>query len=138
MQTLDAQQVPGDQLDQLDAMVAGLPTGSELGVALCEIVRTVRSGTGVVVAPDDEQITPNAAARMLGMSRTHLYKVMDAGDLPFVRVGRDRRVAVDDLLRFRVQREHARKTLAERFAHAHTTRASLVESLADEDGAEGP
>lgn len=133
MQTLNARQVPGDQLDQLDAMAAGLPAGSELGAALCEIIRTVRSGAGVVFAPDDEQVSPSAASRMLGMSRTHLYKVMDAGDLPFVRVGRDRRVAVEDLLLFRVQREHARKTLAERFAHAQTSRASLVKSLADED-----
>lgn len=133
MQTLDARQVPEDQLDRLDAVAAALPDGSELGAALCEIITTVRSGAGVVVAPEDAQVTPSAAARMLGMSRTHLYKVMDAGDLPFVRVGRDRRVTMQDLMQFRVQREHARKALAERFAHAQTARTSLVESLANED-----
>ena len=133
MQTLDAQHVPADHLDRLDEMASGLPEGSELGAALGEIVRTVRAGAGVVVASEDEHVTPVVAGRLLGMSRTHLYKVMDSGDLPFVRVGRDRRVSVADLLEFRSGREQARKSLAERFAHAGAARAAIVDGLVGDD-----
>ncbi len=133
MQTLDAQQVPRDHLDRLDEMVAALPAGSQLGNTLDEISRAVRAGTGVVVAPEDGHVTPSAAAAMLGMSRTHLYKVMDGDGLAFVRVGRDRRIAFADLLAFREQREQARKSLAERFAHADADRAALVNELAGRD-----
>ncbi len=131
MQTLDARQVPADQLDRLDEVVAALPKGAALGAALCEIVRSVRAGSGVVVAPESEQVTPTVAARVLAMSRTHLYKVMDNGDLPFVRVGRDRRIAVSDLLTFRNRREQARKSLAERFAHSRAARVALVDEIAE-------
>ncbi len=134
MQTLDAQHVPADHLDRLDAMASDLPEGSELGAALGEIVRTVRAGTGVVVAPEDGHVTPSAVGRLLGMSRTHLYKIMDSGDLPFVRVGRDRRIAITDLLEFRGRREQARKSLAERFAHAGVARAALVEEFVGDEG----
>jgi excisionase family DNA binding protein len=42
-------------------------------------------------------VTLPAAARMLGVSRSKLYELVAAGELPTVRIGRSRRVAVSDL-----------------------------------------
>lgn len=118
------------ELDRLDAVVAEIGTKSQLGVALNLLAQSVRNGSDVLVAGKEEQLTPAAAAKALAMSRTHLYKVMDAGELPFVRVGRDRRIAASDLIAFSHGREHDRARLAERFAHAAPNRAALVRTIA--------
>jgi excisionase family DNA binding protein len=42
-------------------------------------------------------VTLPAAARLLGVSRSKLYELVAAGELPTVRIGRSRRIAVADL-----------------------------------------
>jgi excisionase family DNA binding protein len=133
LETVAAVQVERSELDRLDAVVAEIGTQSQLGSALSMLADNVRKGSDVLVAGKEESLTPAAAAKTLGMSRTHLYTVMDAGDLPFVRVGRDRRIAASDLIAFSHGREHDRARLAERFAHAASNRAALVQSLADDE-----
>jgi excisionase family DNA binding protein len=52
----------------------------------------------MTVASDDDVLTPSKAAAILGVSRTHLYKILDAGVLPFHVVGeRDRRISMSDV-----------------------------------------
>lgn len=131
LETVAAVKVERNELDRLDAVVAEMGTKSQLGSALSMIAQNVRNGSDVLLAGKEEHLTPAAAAKSLGMSRTHLYKVMDAGELPFVRVGRDRRIAATDLIAFSHGREHERARLAERFAHAAPNRAALVRALAD-------
>ncbi len=50
-----------------------------------------------------------------------------------VRVGRDRRVRVSDLLMFGRAREEGRQSLAERFAHRDRAREALIRELAGVD-----
>jgi excisionase family DNA binding protein len=133
LETVAAVKVERNELDQLDAVVAEMGTQSQLGPALRLIAENVRNGSDVLLAGKEEHLTPAAAAKSLGMSRTHLYKVMDAGELPFVRVGRDRRIAASDLIAFSHGREHDRARLAERFAHATPNRAALVRAIADSE-----
>jgi excisionase family DNA binding protein len=45
-------------------------------------------------------VTLPAAAHLLGVSRSKLYELVAAGELPTVRIGRSRRVAVADLEEF--------------------------------------
>ena len=45
-------------------------------------------------------VTLPAAARLLGVSRSKLYELVAAGELPTVRIGRSRRIAVADLEQF--------------------------------------
>jgi excisionase family DNA binding protein len=41
-----------------------------------------------------------AAGRFLGISRSRLYELMDAGELPFVKFGRSRRIPHRALVEF--------------------------------------
>jgi excisionase family DNA binding protein len=66
------------------------------------------------------------------MSRTHLYKLLDAGEIPFHNVGRDRRIEMRDLLLFEENRDAARRELAERFAQQRATTETAVDELAAE------
>jgi excisionase family DNA binding protein len=65
------------------------------------------------------------------MSRTHLYKLLDRGEIMFHRVGRDRRIRLRDLVAFEAQRDGDRLELAERFAHQHKTAAAATDEIAD-------
>ena len=76
--------------------------------------------------------TPAQVAQRLQVSRTHLYKLLDSGQIPSHRVGRDRRVSGRDIAAFERRRQEERRALAERFARAETIRRGAVDELAAE------
>ncbi|MBO3084109.1 helix-turn-helix domain-containing protein [Cellulomonas fengjieae] len=86
-----------------DSVVLGL---------LQNLAVTLGRGGRVTLLEQDEHVSPNVAARMLGMSRPHLLSFMDAGALAFTRVGTHRRIRVCDLLEFDERRLAARKLVA--------------------------
>lgn len=101
--------------------------------ALARLAMDLSQGRDVVLLPASEEISPAAAARILGMSRPHLCKLLDAGAIPHTRVGRDRRINVEDVSEFLRKRELARCELAERVARNGTERSELVARLAGVD-----
>lgn len=129
MKTLETANIPADQLDELDEFAA--TAGPELRDVLMSLSRCVRDGDEVVVIDGSKTLTPSQAAERLGMSRTHLYKLLDRGEIVFHRVGRDRRIRVHDLLQFEDLRQRDRRELAERFAHQHQTAAAATDEIAD-------
>jgi len=65
------------------------------------------------------------------MSRTHLYKLLDRGEIVSHRVGRDRRIRLSDLIDFETQRQSDNRELAERFANQQKTRSGAIDELAE-------
>ena len=126
MKTIDASAVTNAELKHLDDVARHLPSRSDLRAALQDMSDTVKSGHDVVVATENDQVSPAMAAKILGVSRTHLYKVMDSGDLPFANVGRDRRISFADLRDFIAKQDAVRKAAAERLAHPERTRAAAL------------
>lgn len=53
----------------------------------------------------DMALTTNQAAARLGMSRPFLIKLCDQGDIPFHRVGRDRRILISDINDYLARRD---------------------------------
>lgn len=131
METLSATSVDKAELDRLDGVVAALPADSPLGAALHYVSSNVRRGVAVTFTGEDEQVSPAVAARLLRMSRTHLYKLLDAGTISSVRVGRDRRIPIAALTEFERRRHDHRVELAERFANAEADRESLLDRLSE-------
>lgn len=130
MRTLETSNIPFDQLALLEQF-AKTEAGPQLRDVLFSLSRCVREGDELVVIDGSATVTPNQAADRLGMSRTHLYKLLDRGEIMFHRVGRDRRIRVSDLIDFETQRQHDRRELAERFAHQNATRDAAIDELAD-------
>ncbi|HET7531921.1 MAG TPA: helix-turn-helix domain-containing protein, partial [Nocardioidaceae bacterium] len=114
MQTLETAKIPSEQLDALDEF-ARSDAGPELRDLLLSISRCIREGDEVVTIDGDKTITPSQAAGRLNMSRTHLYKLLDRGEILSHRVGRDRRIRMRDLVEFEKQHQRDRRELAERF-----------------------
>ena len=50
---------------------------------------------------DDELLTTGKAAKLLGVSRQHVVDLCDSGELPAVRVGAHRRIALRDVERIK-------------------------------------
>ncbi|RDH13873.1 helix-turn-helix domain-containing protein [Tsukamurella pulmonis] len=133
MKTLTAGSVDQAQLDELDRFRAhNLPAQSELADALTYVIEAVRQGTSVTVIEDDARVTPAQAAKLLGMSRTHLYKLLDQKVIPCITVGeRDRRITIGALRAYQSQMDADNVELAERFAHKDRDRATLAQDIAD-------
>lgn len=128
MQELDAARVPDEQIRALESFAASLEA-SELRDLLQALSAIVKSGSDVTLLEADAELTPSQAAARLKMSRTHLYKLLDRGEIVSHNVGRDRRIRVSDLARFEASRQRDRRELAERFAHADKTRRGAAEEL---------
>jgi excisionase family DNA binding protein len=89
---------------------------------LTKAVRMMASGQAVMLLSENEEFTTQAAANHLGMSRPHLIKLPDGGEIPFHLVGTHRRIYLKDLTQFEATRDRERRktldTLADKVTGA--------------------
>lgn len=131
MKTLNTAGIPSNQLDELKEFASSLEASTELRDVLENLIVCAQAGSELVTVDPSTTFTPNEAAQRLGMSRTHLYKLLDRGEIVFHRVGRDRRIRLEDLTSFEKQRQNDRRELAERFAHQAQTTKAAIDEIAD-------
>jgi len=127
--TLAATSTNTDTLNAIDAFAETLPAG-QAREALDAVISTLRAGTDVIIAGADDGVTPSQAAKVLGVSRAHLYKVLDSGALPFTVVGaRDRRIAMADLRDYIARCEELRRSSARNTAQSRSIRAASIDEM---------
>jgi excisionase family DNA binding protein len=81
---------------------------------LQRIVTYMVQGKAFSVIPYDQTLTTQEAADLLNVSRPFLIKLLESGELPFVKVGTHRRVQYGDLLAYKDRRhKERRKALAD-------------------------
>jgi len=118
MPKLDASNVPTTEITILEESFDLLPEGP-LRSALETLSHALRGGQDTFVVTEKEDFTPSEAAKVLGVSRTHLYKILDSGALAHHVVGaRDRRIAATELMAYRARMLAMQKRHAEAAAHA--------------------
>lgn len=84
---------------------------------LVQVARAMRQGLAVTIAPHGTRLTTQEAADMLGISRSTLVRMLEAGEIPFERVRRHRRLCLSDVLEFqRRQRRAADEALGDMVA----------------------
>ena len=128
---VSASRVPSAELDALTRLQHQLPEDSPLRVALHQLSDSISEGVDVSITRDDELLTPAHAAAILGVSRTHLYKILDAGDLKFTIVGeRDRRISARDLRIFAERTETFRASDAVSIARRDELEDAILDSMA--------
>lgn len=130
MKTIPTSGIPAEQLDALDEFAA-TDVGPEIRDLLLSVIDCVRAGDDLTAVSPHTVLSPVQAAERLGMSRTHLYKLLDRGEIMSHRVGRDRRIRLRDLISFEELRQRDRRELAERFASQGKTREGAIDELAD-------
>jgi excisionase family DNA binding protein len=77
--------------------------------ALCQIVYYMLQGRAVSIIPVNKEITTQEAADFLNVSRPYLVKLLEQGDIPFVKVGTHRRIRFSDMLEYKQRRDETRK-----------------------------
>jgi len=127
--TLSASDVPATELNQLESLQRSLPEASPLRSTLAKLSDDLRQGSDVFVWGDDELVTTTVAAKVIGVSRPHLYKILDSGALQYTNAGRDRRVRVADLHAYLAKTNAARRADAEFLANRGEGNASLVDLI---------
>lgn len=78
--------------------------------ALVHIVQQMKQGRSILMMPEDETFTTQAAANFLGVSRQFFVDLIESGSIPFHKVGSHRRVYFKDLLTYAKERDHSRRT----------------------------
>jgi excisionase family DNA binding protein len=104
---------------------------------LKDIARNMQLGRAVILVPENQQLTTQRAADLLGVSRPHLVKLLEAGDLPHHRAGSHRRIYLKDLVAYQKRRDKERKAALgriakEAFASGLYDRTAIPEAGTDE------
>lgn len=82
------------------------------------IVRLMSEKKAIVLMPEDEAFTTQAAANYLGVSRQHLVDLLDAKEIPHHKVGTHRRVTFKDLLTYERTRDATRREALDKLSAA--------------------
>ena len=77
---------------------------------LLEAARQLGEGYGVSILPYSHELSTQQAADLLNVSRPHLVSLLDAGAMPFHKVGTHRRVYLKDLLDYKHRRDMERRS----------------------------
>ncbi len=75
-----------------------LPLPPEVAALVGSLLDHLMRGERVAILTEDQELTPNEAAVILGISRPLVVHRMDVGDLPFRYVGKHRRTKLKDAL----------------------------------------
>jgi excisionase family DNA binding protein len=120
MGTIPSYAVSGADRERLASAFAPSRTGGtvtvqtedgvvELPAAAADAVRhllvQMASGASVHVLADDAELTTQAAADLLGLSRTYLVRLIDEGKVAAHLVGTHRRLRAADVLAYRAHRD---------------------------------
>lgn len=83
---------------------------------IAEAMHKVQDGRTVVAVTEDETVTTQQAADILGISRPTVVKLLEEDRIPYRKVRRHRRISIVDLNRYQAQRaQSSRKLLDDLF-----------------------
>lgn len=76
---------------------------------LSDILNAMGQGKLFSLVPVATEVTTQAAAEILGCSRPHLVKLLEEGKIAFSKVGKHRRIRLEDVMNYRKQMKAQQK-----------------------------
>ncbi|MCX6379690.1 MAG: helix-turn-helix domain-containing protein [Armatimonadetes bacterium] len=87
--------------------IVSLPASAVL--LLNEILKEMAKGNAVAITPVQTMLTTQEAADILNVSRPFLIGLLEAGKIPYQRLGSHRRILTRDLMAFKEKTDAARE-----------------------------
>jgi excisionase family DNA binding protein len=85
---------------------------------LRKVVTLMAHGQAVTLVPDNQAVTTQRAADLLGMSRPFFVKLLETGAMAYHRIGNQRRVYLRDVLAYAKKRDEERQAALDRLSRA--------------------
>lgn len=86
-----------------------LPAGAV--ALLMDILEAMAAGRGVTLMPENAELTTVQAAEMLNVSRPFLIKLLDEGAIPHRKVGKHRRIRMEDVMAYKAAIDRDREAV---------------------------
>jgi excisionase family DNA binding protein len=77
--------------------------------ALKAVVTGMAQGMAMTLIPSGRELTTQEAADLLRISRPSVIRLLEDGAIPFHKVGTHRRINVEDILKYRAERNEQRR-----------------------------
>ncbi len=91
-----------------------LPAGA--AALLMEILEAMAAGRRVTVIPENAELTTVQAADVLNISRPFLIKLLNEKVIPYRRVGKHRRVRIEDVMAYKAKIDQERESVLDQLA----------------------
>ena len=91
-----------------DAVIVLPPAAVDL---LMLILKTMTAGQALTLIPQHAELTTVQAAEVLNVSRPFLIKLLDEGKIPYRKVGRHRRVLMEDVMTYKEAIDQRREAI---------------------------
>jgi excisionase family DNA binding protein len=89
-----------------------LPAGAV--TLLMDILDAMAAGRGLALVPENVELTTVQAAQLLNVSRPFLIGLLEARAIPYRKVGRHRRIRVEDVMAYKERTDHDRETVLDK------------------------
>ncbi|MEO0525495.1 MAG: helix-turn-helix domain-containing protein [Pseudomonadota bacterium] len=99
----------GDQAEPIE-----LPAGAV--TLLMDILEAMAAGQGVTIIPESAELTTVQAAEMLNVSRPFLIKLLDEQKIPHRKVGKHRRIRMEDVMAYKASIDAEREGVLDQLA----------------------
>ena len=89
-----------------------LPAGAV--ALLMDILAAMAAGRGVTIIPENAELTTVQAADILNVSRPFLIRLLETGAIPHRKVGKHRRISMEDVLGYKQRIDAEREAVLDR------------------------
>jgi len=86
-----------------------LPAGAV--TLLMEVLEAMAAGRGVTLSPENTELTTVQAADVLNVSRPYLIKLLEERKIPHRKVGKHRRILMEDLMAHKARDDRERQAI---------------------------
>ncbi len=99
---------------------------------LKRVALSLKEGKPIILIPETENLTTQAAANLLGVSRPYLIQLLNDKKIRYHRVGTHRRIYLKEVYQYMTERDRARHDALDKLSDA-VDKAGLYEGAAQDD-----